>query len=179
MLAITDLHPDDTAARDRIAAQLHGIRVAAGVSQRALAARLHVTQRRVAVLEHNRSWEARTVQGWARAFGHRLTLTIVGLVVPDDGDALAAVYDQQHPASPAEEDQLALRRVVNDLARIRRRRMSAHRFGQILGRCESSILQREDNPDGTRLATVQQTARALGGRLDVGLAPVGVSCAAV
>lgn len=179
MLSPVDLHPDDAAVRDRIAEQLRASRVAAGVGQRELAIRLGVDQRRVVLLERRRQWRTATVQGWARALDQRLSLTIRDLAVPDDGDALAAVYDQQQPTNPVVQDRLLLRRVANDLTRIRRTRMSAYHFGLLIGRGEGSVLWREAHPDGALLGTLQQTTRALGGSLEIDVVTAGVSCVVV
>lgn len=149
------------------------------MSHRVLAERLGVHKARVGQIYGGNAHRVHLFQRWARAVGRRLTLDVEGLNLSEDGDALAAVYDAQQPTDPAACDQLLLRRVVNDLARIRRSRMYAAEFGVLIGRCENAVLWREEHPDGAHLALVQQTARALGGRLSVGLAPVEVPHAAV
>jgi transcriptional regulator with XRE-family HTH domain len=175
MLAPVDLHPDDMAVRDRLAAQLRALRTGAGISQRDAAARLGICQSRLFYIEQRRAWQVRLVQRWARIYDHRLALSVSDLTVPDDGDELAAVYAAQRPATLDTVDRLHLRQVVNDLARIRRQRMSAETMGRLLGRSDSAVQWREDNPDGALLASVQQYARALGGHLDVDLAPIATT----
>lgn len=169
MLAPVDLHPDDTIVRDRLAMQLRALRADAGLSQRAAAAGLGMTQSNFCYLEQRRTWQVRIVQRWAWFYNHRLTLAISDLAVPDDGDALADVYAVQTPTMPADADRLLLRRIVNDLTRIRRQRMSTASMGRLIGRTDSAVQWREGNPDGALLVSVQQYTRALGGSLNVGL----------
>lgn len=168
----TDLHPDDLAARDRLAVQLRALRVDAGLTQKQLGERLGVTKDNVSMAELAREWRVASVQQRARALGYRLTLTIEGLTVPDDGDLLAAVYAAQRPTDPAAADRLLLRTVVNDLARIRRHRMAAEFMGRLMRRSESSVFLFERQPDGVLLVTAQRFTRALGGVLVPDLAPV-------
>lgn len=173
MRAPTDLHPADRANRDQLASQLRQIRVNLGISGAHLGTMLGYTHKSsVGAMERRRSWEIRTLQAWARALHHQFTLTITGLAVPRDGDPLNAIYANQQPSAPAAIDRLLLRRTVNDLARIRRSRMSAERLASLIGCTEEVVCWSESNPDGARLASVQRVARALGGALVPGLAPV-------
>lgn len=174
-----DLHPDDLANRQRLAQQLLDIRETAGISAGRLAAILGYRDHAgVRQMERRATWQVGTVQRWARALGHRLTLTINSLTIPNDGDVLAAMYaatlaDPNLP--PARADLLLLRQVVNDLARIRRSMMSAPAFGRLIGLDDKSVLWRETNPDGARLSSLQRVARGLGGSLTPGLTPVSTS----
>lgn len=174
MITPTDLHPNDTATRNALAGHLRALRVAAGYSQRDVGRRLGVHPSMVGLLERRRVWQVAAVQRWSRVYDHRLTLQIRGLTVPDDGDPLAEMYGQQTPDTVEAEDRLLLRVVVHDLARIRRHRMTAAAMGRRLGRSAQAVEWREDHPDGALLLSVQQTTRALGGHLSVGLVPVGV-----
>jgi hypothetical protein len=82
MRAPTDLHPDDTRNRDQLAHQLRQIRTDMGISGPRLGTILGYTDRSsVGAMERRRSWEVRTVQAWARALNHQLTITLVGLTV--------------------------------------------------------------------------------------------------
>lgn len=177
---IADLHPDDTAARDELAGTLIGVAAEAKVSGRTLGARLGRTQSAVSVMQRARAWEVTSVQRWARALDHRLTIVLDGLVVPDDdGDDLAAVYSSIVPDTPAAEDVHHLRVTVNNLARIRRARQITHAaMAASLGLSANATAWAEDHPDGWRVASIQRYARALGGVAVFELAPVAVEAVA-
>jgi hypothetical protein len=170
---IIDLHPDDTAARDRLADALLHARTDARLAVWEVAARLDRTSGAVTQMQKSRAWGVALVQRWARAVDQRLTITLDGLAVPEDGDELAAIYAAATPRSPQAVDRLHLRVVVNNLARVRRslgipQSVIAARLG--LG--ESAIGWAENAPDGWRVAAVQRYARALGGVAVFELAPV-------
>jgi transcriptional regulator with XRE-family HTH domain len=170
---ITDLHPDDTAARDLLADTLRSIRRKARITGQDLADRLEVTEAAVSHMQHARNWTVRLVQRWARGLDHRLIVGFDGLTVPDDGDGLAAVYAAMEPEEPAVQDRLYLRAIVNDLARVRRALgITQAALSAQLGLSESAASWWELNPDGTRVASIQRYARALGGSAVFGLAPV-------
>ncbi|MEU5946282.1 hypothetical protein ABZ793_12060 [Micromonospora sp. NPDC047465] len=172
-------HPGDAAARNALARRLRGIRETAGISQWALADALDITGSGTSDLEHRRNWKVATVQAWTRALGFRLDMSIDGLTVPDDGDALAALYAAQQPTSAAAEDRLDLRTIVNNLARIRRAQdVTLAELGARLGCSESAACRRETHPDRLMLPTLQAHVRALGGVLILGLAYVPTAVAA-
>lgn len=170
---IADLHPDDAAARDQLAEVLIAARHAAGLSVPAVAARLGVTPSAINQRETCRGWRVVTVQQWARALDQRLTISFDGLVIPDDGDNLAAVYAAANPVSAAASDRLRLRAAVNDLCRARRHAGVSQRvLAGRLGLSKPAVGVAEIRPDGWLVASVQRYARALNGRAVFGLAPV-------
>lgn len=173
MYVPADLHPDDTAARAQLALRLRRIREGRHISQHALADRIGLESSNFATIERRRSWKVSTVQPWARALGYRLDLRLDGLDVPDDSEPLAAIYNAQQPTTEADEDQLDLRILVNNLARIRRAEgMSFAALGARLGCGEAAVYRRESRPDGLLVATAQRFSRALGGCLRLNLEPV-------
>lgn len=178
MRAPTDLHLDDTAHRIHIAHQLRGIRETAGITAGRLAVDLGFRDHSgVRQMERRHVWKAATLMRWARALNHQITFNLDGLTVPDDGDTLAGIYTTTlaHPdLDPIYTDLVVVRQTVNDLARIRRRLMSAPAFGRLIGLDDKSVLWREANPDGASVALMQQTARGLGGCLTVTLTPAPV-----
>ncbi len=169
----TDLHPDDTVARDQLAGRLRRIREGRRISQRGLADMLDIDHTNASGLELRRTWKIRTVQRWARVLGYRLDLGITGgVVVPDDGDALAAVYAAQQPTTEDAEDLLDLRALINDVRRIRiASGITLAEMGRRLGCGPSSVSHREADPDGAMLVSAQRYVRALGGALRVELEP--------
>jgi hypothetical protein len=176
---IADLHPDDTAARDQVAATLIDIATKAKVTGRTLGARLGRTQSAVSVMQRARAWEVTSVQRWARALDHRLVIVLDGLDIPDDGDELAAVYSSITPDGTIAEDVHHLRVTVNDLARIRRARQITHAaMAASLGLSANATAWAEDHPDGWRVPSVQRYARALAGVAVFELAPVEVEAVA-
>lgn len=168
-----DLHPDDTAARDRLAEALIGARHAARLSAAAVANRLGVTPNAVNQREACRGWRVSTVQQWARAVDQQLTIGFVGIVIPDDGDDLAAVYAASQPVSAVAQDRLHLRVTVNDLVRVRRHLgLSQTVLAGRLGVTKPAVGVAESRPDGWQVGSVQRYARALDGSAVFGLAPV-------
>ncbi|MEV0214257.1 hypothetical protein [Micromonospora sp. NPDC050695] len=170
-----DLHPDDTTHRHHLAAQLHAARDAAGISAGRLAVALGYRDHSgVRQMERRHAWQAATLQRWARALGQQVTFTLHDLTVPNDADTLAHIYTATlatQDLDPVYVDLVVVRQAVNDLARIRRHLMGAPEFGRRVDLDATSVLWREANPDGVRISVLQQTARALGGALTVGLTP--------
>ena len=168
-----DLHPDDTAARDRLAEALIGARHAARLSAAAVANRLGVTPNAVNQREACRGWRVSTVQQWARAVDRQLTISFDGIVIPDDGDDLAAIYAAAEPVSATAQDRLHLRATVNDLVRIRRHLgLTQAVVAARLGVTKPAVGVAESRPDGSRVASIQRSARALDGSAVFDLAPV-------
>jgi transcriptional regulator with XRE-family HTH domain len=170
---IVDLHPDDTAARDELAQSLIAARHEARLSVPAVAGRLGVTPSAVNQRETCRGWRVSTVQQWARAVDQQLSITVAGIVIPDDGDDLAAAYAASEPVSAAAWDRLHLRMVVNDLVRVRRH-LGVTQSGLAirLGVTKPAVGIAETHPDGWQVASVQRYARALDGVARFGLVPV-------
>lgn len=176
MRLIEDLHPEDAIARDQLATRLVQARASAGLTQRELGDRLGVDFHAVYNLERGRRWLARRAQAWARGLDLRLGLRVQGLEVPDDDDALAALYAAQQPMTAEAEDRLALRELFNNLARIRRaRHVSQKEMGRRMGLGPTRVSQQEAEPDGALLLTAQRYTRALGGVLLLDLLPVMVA----
>lgn len=174
-----DLHPDDSRTRQAIAARLRSLREGRNISQAEAADRFGCNEFAMSQMENRRMWRVSTVQAWARIYSYRLSLTISGLVVPDDGDALAALYDAQQPATVEHEDRLDLRITVNNLTRVRRaKRITLADLGIHMGCSESAACRREATPDGALVATLQQHTRALGGALRLDVVPAWQAVAA-
>ncbi len=172
MKTIPDLHPDDTAARCMLAQHLRTIRESRSITQAEAADRYGCNEFAFSQIELRRQWLIPTVQAWARTLGYRLDLGLRGLVVPDDGDPMAALYDASQPDSEAAEDQLDLRVAVNNLARIRRARgLTLAQLGVRMGCSESAVSRRESDPDRLLVSTLQRHTRALGGVLDLTVVP--------
>lgn len=172
MKTIPDLHPDDTAARYVLAQHLRTIRETRSISQWEAGERFGCNEFAFSHMELRRSWLVPTVQAWARVLGYRLNLTLAGLVVPDDNDPVAALYDASQPDSEAAEDRLDLRVAVNNLARIRRAEgLTLAQLGARMGCSESAVCRRESDPDRLLVSTLQRHTRALGGVLDLTVVP--------
>jgi transcriptional regulator with XRE-family HTH domain len=92
VIRVVDLHPDDTAARQRLGDQLRDARRAAGLSQRDLAARLGVVHSAVVAVEANTSWRMSTLRRWARGLDMELLAHPAGMPeLPTEVKALAAM----------------------------------------------------------------------------------------
>jgi DNA-binding XRE family transcriptional regulator len=167
-----DLHPDDRANRDHIAAELRAVREAAGMTMSDLGALLGCTKANVSAMENSREWRFMILAGWGRAVDRRVILTITGRPIPDDGDPLASIYANQHPTDRQSVDRLMLRSTLNDLLRVRRQHMSADEVAARLGCGPTAVYWREDNPDGASLLAVQRYARAVGCQVTASLIPV-------
>ncbi|MEV5819248.1 helix-turn-helix transcriptional regulator [Micromonospora haikouensis] len=174
MRTLADLHPDDLANRDHLAAELRALRQTAGMSMRDLGNLLGCHRSNINVMERHRAWRFMILAGWARAFDKRITLTITGQPVPDDGDQLADIYAKQQPTSPRAQDLLLLRATTRDLVRIRQQHYTADDVAAHLGCGATAVYWWEDNPDGTSLLMMQRYARAVGCQVVADLAPVGV-----
>ncbi|MEV1013732.1 MULTISPECIES: helix-turn-helix domain-containing protein [unclassified Micromonospora] len=176
---IPDLHPDDTAARYVLAHHLRTIREARSLSQADAGERFGCNEYAFSHMELRRSWLIPTVQAWARVLDSRLNLTVRGLVVPDDGDPIAALYEASQPESETAEDRLDLRIFVNNLARIRRAQgLTLAQVGTRMGCSESAVSRRESEPDRLLVSTLQRHTRALGGVLDLTVVPAWQGAAA-
>lgn len=179
MRALNDLHPDDLTNRNQLASDLRAAREHAGMSQADLGKLLGCTKANITVMESRRAWRFTILAAWARALGRQVTLTVAGLEVPDDGDALAAVYASQQPTRPAALDLLTLRRTVNDLSRIRRATMTAEYAAALLDCGPTAVYWWENHPDGASLLAVQRYARAVDCQVTASLVSVAVPVGAV
>ncbi|MEV0214258.1 helix-turn-helix domain-containing protein [Micromonospora sp. NPDC050695] len=172
MRTIPDLHPDDTVARHALAERLRVIRECRNITQAEAAERYGCDKYAFSQLERRRTWHVHTVQAMARIYGYRLTFDLGGLMVPDDGDPLAALYDASQPTTEAAEDRLELLIVVNNLTRIRRAaNLSLADAGLRMGCSESAVYRREADPGRLLVSTLQRHTRALGGVLDLSVVP--------
>ncbi|MEU7170344.1 hypothetical protein ABZ949_02485 [Micromonospora tulbaghiae] len=165
-------HPDDVAARRALAAELRRCRLRLGMTQDHLARILGITGEAVRGLEKRRddSWQVMTVATRARALGRRLSLTLTGVEVPEAVYSRAEV--ERLVCLPVDADVLAVRLLVADLVRVRLALgLTLAELGVRLGCSESGAHRRERTSEVSRLATLQQHARALGGVLVVEVLP--------
>lgn len=166
-----DLHPDDQTARTVLLAQLVATRKHRGLTCRDLDAALGVGAGNASSFERRITWEARTVQRYARALGLRLNLHLHRLPVPGDADVMDALYQAADTSTPHLADRTHLRTVCNNLVRVRRHHVSAAEMGRRLAVHAHTVYWWEANPDGSSILAAQRYARALGGHLTLTLTP--------
>ncbi|MEU1812989.1 hypothetical protein [Micromonospora aurantiaca (nom. illeg.)] len=171
--ALRDLHTDDATARLQLRDELVAARFAAGLTRPEVGSELGITPVAVHAMETGDNWEIATIQRWGRAVGRQLRLEIVGLVLPDDGDVVDAVFAALQPATPQLADELAREVLVNDIIRLRRwRGWSPARMGAAQGVSDHAVRGFERCPPGVRLASCQRAVRALNGRLAIASEPL-------
>lgn len=158
-----DLHNDDLTARLLLIGELRASREARGISTAELDAALGVAQGTNKALERRTSWEARTIQRYARALGRRLTFTINNICIPDD--VTAVVLAAGDTSTPERVDRVHWRVTCHQLQLARRARFTAVAMAARLGVTENAVHHWEANPDGSSLISGQRMARALDGWL--------------
>jgi len=176
MIDRPDLRSEDLANRVALRDLLRQVRVDTHGSLRGLrnaSREAGLGARFVEDCEDTAQWGVRRVQTWARFLGHRFRMDITGLTVPDDGDITAAVLADVVTFGWADEDQVHIRQVVNNLARIRRhQQISYGRLSRIVGCGDRAIQGWEDQPERCHVKTVQRYARGLGGALALDVVPM-------
>lgn len=164
-----DIDDGDRRQRSRLARNLIRSRQRLGLTQDDLGSRLGVTGAAVRSMEHRLTWEARTVQAWARALDRELHLELVGITVPTDCDIPTLTYELALEApltDPADIDLLRLRLTHRRLLRSRwAAGITDVQMGQRLGIGDNAVRHFDQHPDGTTLIGLQRYARALDGRL--------------
>lgn len=175
MIDLPDLDERDFTNRLRLRDRLRDIRDGAGLSGRAVSASAGLNHRAVHEAESTLQWSVSRVQRWARALEHRFVMTIEGLTLPDDDDLTAQLLRVATPYGYFDEDQLHVRAVVNDLARIHRGQgLSNYALAKRI-RCSNRAIARwTEKPDRCLLKTVQRYCRGLGGSLALEVAPAAV-----
>lgn len=160
-----DLDPEDRLARMRLAADLRKLRIEQGLNRVQLSTDLGMARTAVSSMERGTSWAVRKVQGWARPLGHRFTMTVRGLVVPD------ADHGVDIPAfGDADEDLLHLRAVIDGLIRVRLAAgLSREDMASRMWVTPACVAKLEENPDEALLRMVQRYARGLDGSLGLNL----------
>ena len=123
-------------------------------------------------------WGAQRVARWARLLGHRFTMTITGLDLPElDFDA--ELLRMAVPFGGLDEDTLHLLAVVDDLARYRiHTGLTYAEIGRRTGSDGSAVRGWEDQPAKLLLKTVQRYTRALGGALLLDVVPANAAVSA-
>jgi transcriptional regulator with XRE-family HTH domain len=174
---IPDLHPDDYTTRIELRAQLRRIREAAGLSQRDMKPLLGFDQGTISKMERLGVEQAKTatVARWARALGHRLTLTPTGFPPPvrwrrqsRGNDPVAGLLSALAGTGAGEgavfggSDEWLAARTLNDLVGIRVAcAVSQERLAQVLGISEAAISLTELGTADNQLVTLQRYARAV------------------
>ena len=168
-----DLTEADLASRLHLGYALRTRRLAANITTRDLGTTLGISDAAVRGTELRSSWQARTVMRYARGIGHQIRWSLVGLVVPDDDDVMAVIYDtistEQVPAEQADKNHW--RTLCNDLCRIRRHCLTTTAMSKRLNIKTTAVHYWETNPDGSSVIAAQRHARALGGHLTWNLLP--------
>jgi DNA-binding XRE family transcriptional regulator len=159
-----DLHPDDLKTRLLLINELRAGRETLGISTTDLDAALGVAEGTNKALERRTSWEARTMQRYARALGRHLTFTIHNIRIPDD-DVTAVVLAAGDTSTPQRVDKVHWRVTCHQLRAARRHRFTAVAMAARLGVTENAVHYWEANPDGSSIISAQRWARALDGWL--------------
>lgn len=161
MRLLTDLDPRDRDMRLALRDSLVARRLAKGLSQDRLAARLGIDQAAVSLVETGESWRLVTVQRWCRALGWNLSLR------PNWAGGEDPAVDAFRPVDPDRADawdQAALADALR-VARIAVG-MTQAQVGQRLGTGDQAVRHIEKVGNGGLLfMTPQRYCRALGGYL--------------
>lgn len=182
MIDLPDLDPRDGVNRIVLRGQLKTIREDTYGScrrMRSVSEAAGYGSRFVEDCEDNLQWGVSRVTRWARLVEHRFVMTIEGLTLPDDDDLTAELLRVATPYGYFDEDQLHVRAVVNDLARIHRGQgLTNYALAKKI-RCSNRAIARwTEKPDRCLLKTVQRYARGLGGSLALEVMPAGVAVTA-
>jgi hypothetical protein len=173
-----DLDPADFTARIAVRDRLKQIRLDRKLSCRALCEVAGWSRWTADHLEHAENWGVRRVQAWSRVLDHRLRMTVVGLVVPDDDNLDAELLRIATPFGALDEDNLHTQAVVLDLARIRAGKgIGYSALGVRIGAGDRAVRGWEDKPTHCYVKTIQRYARGLGGSLTLDVVPVNVAVA--
>jgi hypothetical protein len=174
-----DLHPQDYANRVALRDRLRQVRVESYGSYRRMrpaSAAAGLGGRFLEDCEITTQWGTRRLARWARLLEHRFRMHLTDLVVPDDDDLDAALLAVATPFGGVDEDQLHVRTVVNDLARIHRGQgLTNYALAKRIGCSNRAIARWSEKPDRCYLKTLQRYARGLGGSLALEVAPVSVA----
>ncbi|MBM0201800.1 hypothetical protein JNW90_00855 [Micromonospora sp. STR1s_5] len=175
-------HPEDRTARIALRAALRQLREDLRLTREQVTDRYPqrgfdpIESKALYVTENATSWQIRTIQTLARMYDRRLDIEITDLAIPDDGDALAALYAGMHPTAPAHVDELAREVLVNDLTRIRRGlNLTQLDVGDAFGISRNAICAWEGCAPGVTFRTTQRITRFYGGRLGFHLRPTDAS----
>lgn len=171
MRVAPDLHREDEVHRIDLRAHLRTLRSDAGMTCRDVARKAGLPPDAVLALEARTSWEVPSVQRWARALNHRLTLDVRRIQIPAP-DFEAEVLQAAAAVTPADEDARLLAIVCDDLIRARQDRFVVEQFADRIGVDSTVVRDWEKLHARTTLRMVQRYTRGLGGWLKVSLEPV-------
>lgn len=158
----------DDQVRHELHQHLVALRHQGGFSRADVAERLDRTPQAVSMWERTPPAKSlvRTYQAYARAVGHRLTLTPVGFVAMPPTPEVAVLLGLEASSSGAEQDRCHVRVVTAQLVALRRwSGRTCKEFGRVFDRSDKAVWKFETGDDDPYLATLQRYTRALGGSL--------------